>query len=186
MSYEPYIKITFTNDELEKYRESFAKALMVPKQILFQENVNVVLDNISNYDKGEKGMKVRLPYSVNFVEKHKRTTLVWKDVFTTYCGGGGYFRSEESFSTTKSEAHNEKFNYLYGFLMAYFKRVHKEKSKTQLKKYLNAVIYPMSKMSQLAFLQGVFYENCGLTYKEAKEYLQKIEKGVEFENGKEK
>ena len=77
--------------------------------------------------------------------------------------------------TTKAE-HNENL-VIYINLMAYFKRVHQGKSKTQLKKYLNTVVYPMSKMSQLAFLQGVFYENCGLDYKEAKEYLQKIEKG---------
>lgn len=102
-----------------------------------------------------------LPHSVNFVEKHKRTTLVWKNVFG-------------EFETTKSEAHDEKFDYLYGFLMAYFKRVHRDKSKTQLKKYLNAIVYPMTKKEQTAFLQGIFYENCGLGFKEAKEYLEKI------------
>lgn len=102
-----------------------------------------------------------LPRSVNFVEKHKRTTLVWKNVFG-------------EFETTKSEAHDEKFDYLYGFLMAYFKRVHQGMSKTQLKKYLNAIVYPMNKKEQTAFLQGVFYENCGLKFKEAKEYLEKI------------
>lgn len=102
-----------------------------------------------------------IPFSVNFVEKHKRTTLVWKGSFNR-------------FETTKSEAHDEKFDYLYGFLMAYFKRVHRDMSKTQLKKYLNAIVYPMTKKEQTAFLQGVFYENCGLGFKEAKEYLEKI------------
>lgn len=131
-----------------------------------------------NYDnKGEKEM-IGLPYSVNFVEKHKRTTLVWRFAkIRMTVSLFNYYVSEEYYETTKAEAHNEKFSHLYGFLMAYFKRVHQGKSKTQLKKYLNTVVYPMSKMSQLAFLQGVFYENCGLDYKEAKEYLQKIEKG---------
>lgn len=104
---------------------------------------------------------IGLPHSVNFVEKHKRTTLVWNSAF-------------KGFETTKSEAHDEKFDCLYGFLMAYFKRVHRDKSKTQLKKYLNAIVYPMTKKEQTAFLQGVFYENCGLGFKEAKEYLEKI------------
>ena len=104
---------------------------------------------------------IGLPHSVNFVEKHKRTTLVWKISFN-------------EFETTKSEAHDEKFDYLYGFLMAYFKRVHQGESKTQIKKYLNAIVYPMTKKEQTAFLQGIFYENCGLQFKEAKEYLEKI------------
>lgn len=119
--------------------------------------------SIEKFDLSNKGEKIimRLPYSVNFVEKHKRTTLVWKNILG-------------KFETTKSEAHDEKFDYLYGFLMAYFKRVHRDKSKTQLKKYLNAIVYPMTKKEQTAFLQGVFYENCGLGFKEAKEYLEKI------------
>ena len=81
--------------------------------------------------------------------------------------------SEEYYEATKSEAHNEKFNYLFGFLMAYFKRVHKEMSKTQRKKYLNMVLYPMKQSEQIAFLKGVFYENCRLNYKEATSYLEK-------------
>ena len=67
----------------------------------------------------------------------------------------------------------KKFDYLYGFLMAYFKRVHQGESKTQIKKYLNTIVYPMTKKEQTAFLQGIFYENC-LRFKEAKEYLEKI------------
>ena len=110
---------------------------------------------------GKISKNIGLPHSVNFVEKHKRTTLVWKISFN-------------GFETTKSEAHDEKFDYLYGFLMAYFKRVHQGESKTQIKKYLNTIVYPMTKKEQTAFLQGIFYENCGLRFKEAKEYLEKI------------
>ena len=129
---------------------------------------------------------VGLPYSVNFKKDRNRTTLVWHGVRSGNRNTYGWWVSEEYYEATKSEAHNEKFNYLFGFLMAYFKRVHKEMSKTQRKKYLNMVLYPMTQIQQIAFLKGVFYENCRLDYKEATSYLEKIAKGVEFEDGKEK
>jgi hypothetical protein len=177
-----YIENMFSSEPLEKkdlkleipFRKNY---MSFAGTTLFQENISEVILGLRNYDtKGEKEMKVGLPYSVNFVEKHKRTTLVWHDekIMVNYDWD---LVSEENYETTKSEAHNEKFNHLFGFLMAYFKRVHQGKSKTQIKKYLNTVVYPMKQKEQLAFLQGVFYENCGLNYKEAKAYLDKVEKG---------
>lgn len=147
--------------------------LNIPQQVLQLCYYRGIIIDINTYDKEEwlgvdyssvqPSITLGLPYSVNFVEKHKRTTLVWNSAFKF-----------KGFETTKSEAHDEKFDYLYGFLMAYFKMVHRGMSKTQLKKYLNVVVYPMTKKEQTAFLQGVFYENCGLGFKEAKEYLEKI------------
>jgi hypothetical protein len=156
----------------EQIREDIEK-ITAPK-LEYKRDILGIRENKTT--KGEKEMKVGLPYSVNFVEKHKRTTLVWHDekIMVNYDWD---LVSEENYETTKSEAHNEKFNHLFGFLMAYFKRVHQGKSKTQIKKYLNTVVYPMKQKEQLAFLQGVFYENCGLNYKEAKAYLDKVEKG---------
>ena len=148
----------------------------------YQRDILGIREN--KYIKGEKKM-VGLPYSVNFKKDRSRTTLVWRGVEYKFNYDWHLVR-EEYYEATKSEAHNEKFNYLFGFLMAYFKRVHKEMSKTQRKKYLNMVLYPMTQIQQIAFLKGVFYENCGLGYKEATNYLEKIAKGVEFEDGKEK
>jgi hypothetical protein len=128
--------------------------------------------------KGEKEM-TGLPYSVNFKKEKNRVTLVWKErkCLKSYEMVFLGMNPQDKYNSTTAEAHNEKFNHLYGFLMAYFKRVHQHKSKTQLKKYLNTVVYPMTKREQTAFLQAIFYDNCGMNYKLATTYLDKVSRG---------
>ena len=120
--------------------------------------------------KGEKEMKTGIPFSVNFVEKKNRTTLVWKNNFKYY-----HYDFKDTYETTTSTAHKEKFNKLYGFLMAYFKRVHKGWTKTRTKKYLETFLYTQKKDGQIGYLTSIFVENCGLTQNEITYYLKHFE-----------
>ena len=114
--------------------------------------------------------KVGLPHSVHFKYKRNRTTLVWKvkSIF-----------GKETYSTTTSEAHEEKFDRLYGFLMAYFKKVHEHKSKTWRKKYLEKNVYTLKHKEQINFLTTIFAQNCGLETEKVYEYLKEIVKDKE-------
>ncbi len=106
--------------------------------------------------------EVGLPHEVHFKENKNRTTLVWKN--------------GENYSTTVSEAHEEKFDRLFGFLMAYFKRIYKHESKTWRKKYLNKNVYSLKQKDQVDFLKMVFAQNCGLKAENVYEYLENIVK----------
>ena len=108
---------------------------------------------------------IGLPHGVHFKEKKNRTTLVWK--------------RGDNYSTTTSEAHEEKFDRLYGFLMAYFKKVHQYESKTWRKKYLEKNVYPLKHKEQKHFLTTIFAQNCGLSTEEVYKYLNEIVKDKE-------
>jgi len=114
--------------------------------------------------------KLGLPHEVHFKEKRNRTTLVWKvkSIF-----------GKETYSTTIAEAHNEKFDRLYGFLMAYFKKVHEYQSKTWRKKYLEKNVYALKHKEQINYLTTIFAQNCGLETEKVYEYLKEIVKDKE-------
>lgn len=140
--------------------------------IEYQRNISGVRTK-NEFKDYKKQNLLGLPHSVHFKEKRNRTTLVWKNYVYYHIHIEG---KRQEYSTTVAEAHEEKFDRLYGFLMAYFKKVYENKSKTWRKKYLNENVYPLKKKEQIAYLTTIFAQNCGLETKEVYAYLDKITK----------
>lgn len=86
--------------------------------------------------------------------KNGVTTLVWHDG-----------------SKAKAKAKdNENIDYLYGFLIAYYKEIKGYKS-GKMRKHLQEVLYPYTFDFQVGYLMSVFRENCGLSVRKQEQFL---------------
>jgi len=120
------------------------------------ETVQETLDRIRNYEqKGETMNKILIPEYVGY--KGKTITLVWSDDTTT--------------KATYKEDGQQDISFLYGFLIAYYKKVHENLNSKQLQAKLNYSIYEKDMNYQIGYLMSVFEENCGLSHKKQQQFI---------------
>lgn len=94
----------------------------------------------------------KIPHYIGY--KNGVTTLVWYDG-----------------SKTKAKAKdNENIDYLYGFLIAYYKKIKGYKS-GKMGRHLQEVLYPYTFDFQVGYLMSVFRENCGLSVRKQEQFL---------------
>lgn len=128
----------------------------------FFEGANRSGHNYSYYILGKRNWEIGEPFifdEVNTIPryigyKNGVTTLVWYDG-----------------SKTKAKAKdNENIDYLYGFLIAYYKKIKGYKSE-RMRKHLQEVLYPYTFDFQVGYLMSVFRENCGLSVRKQEQFL---------------
>lgn len=128
----------------------------------FEEELTPYTTTQPYYILGKRNWKIGKPFIFNEISKiphyigYKNgvTTLVWYDG-----------------SKTKAKAKdNENIDYLYGFLIAYYKKIKGYKSE-RMRKHLQEVLYPYTFDFQVGFLMNVFRENCGLNVRKQEQFL---------------
>lgn len=103
------------------------------------------------FRKGEE--KNMIPRYIGY--KDRTTTLVWNDGSKTQAIAKG----------------EEEIDYSYGFLIAYYKRVHQDLHSGALQKRLEKLLYNEDMEWQKIYLESVFVENCGLSLKKAERFV---------------
>jgi hypothetical protein len=137
------------DDRLKRQLEMIKKP-----NILLQKSAKDLINKLHGY-KGETMNKILIPEYVGY--KGKTITLVWSDDTTT--------------KATYKEDGTQDLSFLYGFLIAYYKKVHYNLDSKQLQAKLNYSIYEKDMEYQLGYLMSVFEENCGLSHKKQQQFI---------------
>jgi len=75
-------------------------------------------------------------------------------------------------SKTKAIAkEDERLDFAYGFLIAYYKHINKHLHSKALQKRLQERLYQATEEFQYGYLMSVFYENCGLSDKKILDFM---------------
>lgn len=127
---------------------SFNK-FMVEKNFL-----ETIKQSINYKPKGVSMKNVLMPEYIGY--KGTEITLVW---------AGG------SKTKAKPQSETEDVSFLYGFLIAYYKKVHEHLSREQIQAKLTRSIYGQNMDYQLGYLMSVFEENCGLSKRKIDQFL---------------
>ena len=122
------------------------------------ESVQSILERITKPEiKGESMKNILIPKYVGY--KGTEIILVWKDG-----------------SKTKAKPLKDSIDevsFLYGFLIAYYKKVHEDLDREKLYQKLRRSIYEKDMGYQLGYLMAIFEENCGLSKRKIDQFLGK-------------
>ena len=89
--------------------------------------------------------------------KNRTVTLVWSD----------------GSKTQAIAKENEEVYFLYGFLIAYYKKVNEQLSSKEIQHRLENIVYLREKEFQYGYLTSVFRENCGLSIRKQDQFIAK-------------
>jgi len=89
--------------------------------------------------------------------KNRTVTLVWSD----------------GSKTQAIAKENEEVYFLYGFLIAYYKKVNEQLSSKEIQHRLENIVYLREKEFQYGYLTSVFRENCGLSIRKQDQFIGK-------------